>query len=83
MLRGHYLEVPAIRDIRVEIPKADLTPEDGRRDKVGHLTMGLNGIRDAAMHWQEEVAKELRKLWVQRGVYSLCLYYHKERNLRT
>ena len=47
------------------------------------MRMSLYEIRDAAMNWQEEVAKELRRLGFQRGVYNPCLYYHKERNLRT
>ena len=78
-----WFEDPAIRDICVEIPKEDLTPEDTRHDKVGHLRMSLYGTRDAAMNWQDEVAKELKKQWFQRGVYNPCLYYHRERNLRT
>ena len=51
-----FFEAPAIRDICVEIPKEDLTPEDDRHDKVGHLRMSLYGTRDAAMNWPEEVA---------------------------
>ena len=46
-----------IRDICVDIPKEDLTTEVGRHDKVGHLRVSLYGSRDAAMNWQEEVAK--------------------------
>ena len=65
-----FFEAPAIRDICVEIPKKDLTPEDGRHDKVGHLRMSRYGTRDAAMNWQDEVAKDLRKLGFQRGVYN-------------
>ena len=78
-----FFEAPAIRDICVEIPTEDLTPEDARHDKVGHLRMSLYGTRDAAMNWQEEVARELRKIAFQRGVYNPCLYYHQEKNLRT
>ena len=76
-------EAPAIRDICVEIPKEDLTPEDGRHDKVGHLRMSLYGTRDAAVNWQEEVAKALLVLGIPKEVYNPCLYHHKERNLRT
>ena len=78
-----FFEAPAIRDICVEIPKEDLTAEDRRHDKVGHLRMSLYGTRDAAMNWQEEVARELKELGFSRGAYNPCLYYHKARNLRT
>ena len=43
----------------------------------------MYGTRDAAMNWQEEVAKEMKKLGIQRGRYNRCLYYHESRNLRT
>ena len=52
-----FFEAPAVRDICMEIPKEDMTEEDRRHDKVGHLRMRLNGTRDAAMNWQEEVAR--------------------------
>ena len=45
--------------------------------------MSLYGTRDAAMNWQEEVAKEMRKWGFTRGQYNPCLYYHRQRNLRT
>ena len=45
--------------------------------------MSLYGTRDAAMNWQEEVAREMKKLGFQRGAYNPCLYFHKGRNLRT
>ena len=45
--------------------------------------MSLYGTRDAAMNWQDEVAKEMRKLGFERGRYNPCLYYHRQRNLRT
>ena len=45
--------------------------------------MSLYGTRDAAMNWQEEIVKELRKLGSQRRAYNPCLYDHQERNLRT
>ena len=35
------------------------------------------------MNWQEEVAREMRKLGFQRGQYNPCMYYHPQRNLRT
>ena len=78
-----FFEAPAKRDICIEIPKEDLSEGDRKHDKVGHLRMSLYGTRDAAMNWQEEVAKEMRQLGFTRGRYNPCLYFHKGRNLRT
>ena len=50
-------EAPAMRNVCIDIPKEDLTEADKRHDKVGHFQMSFYGIRDAAMNWQEEVAK--------------------------
>ena len=52
-----FFEAPARRSVCIEIPKEDLTEADKRHDKVGHLQMSLYGTRDAAMNWQEEVAR--------------------------
>ena len=77
-----FFEGPATRDICIDIPKEDLSEADRKHDKVGHLRMSLYGTRDAAMNWQEEVAREMLKLGFQRGKYNPCLYYHRQRNLR-
>ena len=45
--------------------------------------MSLYGTRDAAMNWQEEVAREMVRLGFARGKYNPCLYFHQTRNLRT
>ena len=45
--------------------------------------MSLYGTRDAAMNWQEEVAKEMGKWGFLRGKYSPCLYWHKGLGLKT
>ena len=52
-----FFEAPAVRQVCVELPEEDQTPEDRRRDHVGHLQMSLYGTRDAAMNWQDEVAR--------------------------
>ena len=62
-----FFEAPAIRNVCIEIPKEDLTEADTRHDKVGHLRMSLYGTRDAAMNWQEEVAKEMTWTGFVRG----------------
>ena len=62
-----FFEAPAMRNICIEIPKEDLSGADRRHDKVGHLRMSLYGTRDAAMNWQDDVAKEMHKLGFKRG----------------
>ena len=52
-----FFEAAATRDICIEIPKEDLSDADRKHDKVGHLRMSLYGTRDAALNWQEEVAR--------------------------
>ena len=78
-----FFEAPAVRNVCVELLEEDKSEADVRHDKVGHLRMSLYGTRDAAMNWQEEVAREMRKLGFQRGRYNPCLYYHAARNLKT
>ena len=45
--------------------------------------MSLYGTRDAAMNWQEEVARVMPKNGFVRGRYNPCLYYHRGMGLRT
>ncbi len=52
-------EAPAMRQVCVELPSEDKTSADSQSDNVGHLQMILYGTRDAAMNWQDEVAKEM------------------------
>ena len=45
--------------------------------------MSLYGTRDAAMNWQEDVAREMIKWGFTRGRYSPCLYWHGRLKLNT
>ena len=56
-----FFEAPAVREVCVELPDEDLSSSDRNLDRVGHLAMSLYGTRDAAMNWQEEVAKEMKR----------------------
>ena len=69
-----FFEAPAMRQVCVELPSEDVTETDIRLDNVGHLQMSLYGTRDAAMNWQEEVAKEMKGWGFIRGRYNPCLY---------
>ena len=52
-----FFEAPAVRQVCVELPGEDRTHADKTANDVGHLKMSLHGTRDAAMNWQEEVAR--------------------------
>ena len=45
--------------------------------------MSLYGTRDAAMNWQEEVAKEMNKWGCRRGRYNPCIYWNEKTGLMT
>ena len=77
------VEAPATRDFCIEIPQEYMTDADRRHDQVGRLRMSLFGTRDAAMHWQSDVAREMIKAGLRRGKYNPCLYLHEKRNLIT
>ena len=57
-----FFEAPAVRQLCIELPKGDCTEGDRQHDRVRHLQMSLYGTGDAAMNWQEEVAKEMKKV---------------------
>lgn len=61
----------------VEQPAEDITSSDRAADNVGHLQRSLYGTRDAAMNWQEEVAREMKKRGFKRGRYNPCLYWRE------
>ena len=54
-----FFEAKAIRKICVELPEECAESLGGRN--VALLNRSLYGTRDAAMNWQEEVAKEMRQ----------------------
>ena len=76
-------EAPAVRQVCVELPDEDITSADRIADRVGHLQMSLYGTRDAAMNWQEEVAKEMIKWGFKRGRYNPCIYWNENSGLMT
>lgn len=78
-----FFEAPAMRQVCVELPSEDRTNIDRQLDNAGHLQMSLYGTRDAAMNWQEEVAKEILKWGFTSGKYNPCLYWHEGLRLTT
>ena len=67
-----FFEAKAIRKLCVELPSE--CPESWGGCNVGLLKQSLYGTRDAAMNWQEEVAKEMKGWGFERGQYNPCLY---------
>ena len=50
---------------------------------VGKLETSLYGTRDAAVNFQEEVAKFMKIIGYTEGKYNPCTYWHEKRKLRT
>ena len=69
--------------MRVELPEEDNTEADRHEDRVGQLMKSTYGTRDAAMNWQEEIAKEMKQWGFQRGKSNPCLYWHPSWKVRT
>ena len=69
-----FFEATAIRKLCVELP-AEFAECCGGHN-VGLLRQSLYGTRDAAMNWQEEVARETRGWGFSRGQYNPCLHTH-------
>ena len=76
-----FFEAKATRDLCVELPEEDRDESAG--DMVGHMQMSLYGTRDAAMNWQEEVARCMKSWGFRRGTYNPCLYFHNVWNVKT
>ena len=74
-----FFEALAVRNVSAEIPVEDKDDADVKHDKVSHLKMSLNGTRDAAMNWHEEMARVMVTHWFRRGRYHPWLYHHKEK----
>ena len=72
-----YFEAEAIRKLCVELPSECAESCEG--NNVGLLRQSLYGTRDAAMNWQEEVAREMKNWGFNRGQYNPCLYTNTEK----
>ena len=78
-----FFEAKATREVCIEIPEEDMTESDKKQDMVGYLMRSLYGTRDAAMNWQAEVSREMKKWGFEQGVYNPCLYVHKTWGITT
>ena len=76
-----FFEAPMKRMVCVELPAE--VKETAGEDAVGLLQMSLYGTRDAAVNFQEEVARFMAGIGFARGRYNPCTYYHSRRRLKT
>ena len=77
-----FFEADAKRLVCVELPEEDLTEKDKKEGNVGLLNKSMYGTRDAATNWQEEVAREMKKIGFRRGRYNPCVYWHLEKRIK-
>ena len=76
---GAFFCAPARRQVFVELPPED--PDHGK--KIGELNCSMYGTRDAAQNWGETCAEAMIKAGFERGRASPCVFYHKDRKIRT
>ena len=69
-----FFEAKATRDLCVELVDEDLGENERASDLVGHLQMSMYGTRDAALNWQEEIARIMNACGFRRGNYNHCTY---------
>ena len=73
-----FFEAKARRKVCVELVDEDRTAQDKEEDMVGLLELSMYGTRDAAINWQEEVARVMIGWGFRRGKYNPCLYWHRQ-----
>ena len=77
--RAHFM--PKVkRELYIEIPKEDLTDEDG--DVVGRLNRNMYGFRDAANGWFEDWKELLGTHNYQTGAAKSAMLYNSQRGSR-
>ena len=76
--RAHFC-ADAQREIYVQPPPECGLPEGW----VARLIKSMYGTRDAGSNWEAAVAKLMTSIGFERGVSNPCVYFHKERNIRT
>ena len=77
---GAYVDARAARDLYTEIPDEDPMKRPGL---LGKLRLCLYGTRDAAVNWQDTLARHLETIGVRRGKGHPAVFVHEERRLQT
>jgi hypothetical protein len=67
----------------IELPAEEMTEVDIKNDMVGKLEQSLYGTRDAAINFQDEIAKFMKENDFTQGRYNPCTYRHRRKGLKT
>ena len=78
-----FFEARAIRELCVEIPIEDRSPEEDSEDNVAILEKSLYGTRDAAKNFQQEVKRFMVGIGFSQGGYNASSYFHDKKKLKT
>ena len=76
-----FFHAKARRDVYVQIADEDEQPGD--EHMCGELNYSRHGTRDVAQNWANEYAEMLVSIGFVQGSASPCVFYHKERQIRT
>ena len=76
-----FFHAKAGREVYVQLVDDDKQPGD--EDKCGLLNYSMYGTRDAAQNWASEYAEMLVPVGFTQGKASPCVFYHKEKCIRT
>ena len=60
----------------------ELPEEDKEEGMCGRLEKSMYGTRDAAQNWELEHTELLLGAGFTQGVFSPCVFFHRERNIR-
>ena len=77
-----FFEAKASRPICVELVDEDRSEKDRRLDRVGLLEKSMYGKRDAAVNWQNEVARAMTSLSLKRGQCNSYTHHYRERGIK-
>ena len=76
-------EALIVRDVCIELSEEELGGEEDQSEWVGKLNMSLYDTCDAAVDWQDLVAKEMQAIGFRRGVYNPCTCHYSGKHTNT
>ena len=72
-----YFQAKARRPVYIKLPEGDYS-----ESMVGRLLKSMHGTRDAAQNWEAEYAEFMELIGFQRGIWSPCVFWQRNRNIR-
>ena len=76
-----FFHAKAKRQVYVQLAVED--QEHGQERMCGRLNCSMYGTRDVAQNWFDEYSQMLVSIGFRQGAASPCVFFHKERNIRT